>query len=126
MGDLPGQQAHPDLGPVHHVSFTDPRVHHPVYTRVSCFLNAKRSGELMRWSSVVSRGSNESLENFIIGLLVNLVFVVDTVLIFFKAYVDGDGKLVVFRSTIARRYLTSWFVVDVLACFPSDVILYAT
>lgn len=75
---------------------------------------------------VVSKGSNQTVESFVIGLIINVIFIVDTVLIFFKAYVDGDGKLVVFRSTIARKYLTSWFVVDVLACFPSDVILFAT
>jgi voltage-gated potassium channel len=49
------------------------------------------------------------------------VFAVDLIVNFF-APVMVDGQLVTDRKTIARRYLKGWFVLDVIATVPWDLI----
>ena len=46
----------------------------------------------------------------------------DIALNFFTAYYNLDGFLTVDKALIRRRYLKSWFTVDVLACFPATEI----
>ncbi|MES1915467.1 MAG: hypothetical protein MHM6MM_007405, partial [Cercozoa sp. M6MM] len=51
-------------------------------------------------------------------LPVDALFLTDMVLTFFLAYELPDGSLCTSHWAIAKRYLTSWFVVDLLASFP--------
>ena len=61
---------------------------------------------------------------FIVGTVVNLLFLVDVGLNFFRAYYDRYGRLVVNRSKIAWRYFKGYFIVDFVACLPVDLILF--
>ena len=59
----------------------------------------------------------------LINHIVDGCFFVDIIIIFMSAYSDEDFKIVEDRKVIAKRYLTGWFAVDLLAIFPFDIIL---
>lgn len=54
--------------------------------------------------------------------IVNISFIVDTVLHFFLA-VETEAGLLTDRKEIARRYVKSWFFLDLLTCFPYTTVL---
>lgn len=54
--------------------------------------------------------------------IVNISFVADTVLHFFTA-VETESALLTDRKEIARRYLKSWFLLDLLTCVPYTTLL---
>lgn len=57
--------------------------------------------------------------------LVNLIFMVDTFLAFFRAYYDKSGRLVYSLKTIRKNYIRSgWFFINVLASLPTSSIIY--
>mmetsp|Transcript_10143 Transcript_10143/g.28690 ORF Transcript_10143/g.28690 Transcript_10143/m.28690 type:complete len:720 (-) Transcript_10143:98-2257(-) len=58
---------------------------------------------------------------FLFGTFINIVFILDVILNFFRAYYDDRGRMVFNRHKIMRHYLYGWFVVDLLACFPVDM-----
>lgn len=61
---------------------------------------------------------------FIIDLVVDLSFVFDLILNFFAYYENPRTKVVIAnRSKIQKRYLKSWFGLDVLAILPFGAIL---
>ena len=61
---------------------------------------------------------------FIIDLVVDLSFVFDLILNFFAYYEHPRTKVVIAnRSKIQKRYLKSWFGLDVLAILPFGAIL---
>lgn len=56
--------------------------------------------------------------------IVNGFFAVDIVLTFFVAYLDRTTYLLVDEpKLIAKRYLTSWFVLDLVSTIPSEIML---
>ncbi|KAG6505943.1 hypothetical protein ZIOFF_031256 [Zingiber officinale] len=56
--------------------------------------------------------------------VVNGFFAVDIVLTFFVAYLDRTTYLLVDDpKLIAKKYLTSWFVLDLLSTIPSEIML---
>ena len=63
---------------------------------------------------------------FFINLVVNLIFILDIVAQFFLPYRDysegSTGELVRSHKKIARHYLGSWFVIDVVTVLPFDLI----
>ena len=49
----------------------------------------------------------------------------DSILWFFRAYKDKNGRTIFSLRSIARRYVTSgWFFVNLLACTPTVLIVY--
>lgn len=54
--------------------------------------------------------------------IVNISFVVDTALHFFTA-MEMESALLTDRKEIARRYLKSWFLLDLLTCLPYTTLL---
>ena len=58
----------------------------------------------------------------LIDSVVDLAFLADIVLNFFFAYHDEEFNLIDDRRTIARRYLRSWFIIDVLSVVPVSLI----
>lgn len=62
-------------------------------------------------------------------LLFNTFFVLDIVLQFFTSYKHDKGpnagRLETSHAKVVRAYLSRWFLVDVLASFPIDIILAA-
>mmetsp|Transcript_28467 Transcript_28467/g.45875 ORF Transcript_28467/g.45875 Transcript_28467/m.45875 type:complete len:784 (+) Transcript_28467:377-2728(+) len=57
---------------------------------------------------------------FLFGTILNVFFIADTTMNFFRAYFTEMGRLVFDRRKIVRHYLFGWFWVDCLACFPCD------
>ena len=60
---------------------------------------------------------------FILSILIDGAFVFDIVLSFRTAYLDEWGNLVVSASKIRRNYLQGWFVLDLAASVPVDLVL---
>ncbi|CAK9005762.1 Potassium voltage-gated channel subfamily H member 1 (Ether-a-go-go potassium channel 1) (EAG channel 1) (EAG1) (r-eag) (Voltage-gated potassium channel subunit Kv10.1), partial [Durusdinium trenchii] len=54
---------------------------------------------------------------------INLCFITDTVLNFFRASFDKRGRIVIDRKRIAIMYLRGWFTIDVISCIPVDPLL---
>ena len=60
------------------------------------------------------------------NMLLNMIYVTDTFMHFFRAYYDDDGKLVYNLRTIQRNYFFSaQFWLNLLACFPAQAIIYS-
>lgn len=59
-----------------------------------------------------------------INTFIDMSFGVDIVLTFFSAYLDTTKHIMVTdKRIIAKRYITSWFFIDVISIFPFDYIL---
>eukprot|EP00584_Thalassiosira_punctigera_P010985 CAMPEP_0172545316 /NCGR_PEP_ID=MMETSP1067-20121228/15255_1 /TAXON_ID=265564 ORGANISM="Thalassiosira punctigera, Strain Tpunct2005C2" /NCGR_SAMPLE_ID=MMETSP1067 /ASSEMBLY_ACC=CAM_ASM_000444 /LENGTH=538 /DNA_ID=CAMNT_0013332031 /DNA_START=233 /DNA_END=1850 /DNA_ORIENTATION=- len=65
-------------------------------------------------------------QGFLIFICItNSMFVVDTVLAFFRAYRDKNGLIVYSLKTIGRRYISSgWFFINLLASLPASMLIY--
>lgn len=58
-----------------------------------------------------------------INYFVDFSFLIDIVLTFFSAQVDiVNQEIITDKNRIAKKYLTSWFIVDVLSITPFDLI----
>ncbi|GFR51910.1 hypothetical protein Agub_g14394, partial [Astrephomene gubernaculifera] len=62
----------------------------------------------------------------IVELAVDLVFAADIYLNFRTAYYDSKGHLVTARWRIARHYLQTWFLLDLICVIPYDLITAGT
>ena len=60
----------------------------------------------------------DTVDYSFIDILVDIVFVADLILTFLTAYRDEHNALVKDRWRIARRYLRSWFIFDLISSFP--------
>ncbi|CAM9342701.1 unnamed protein product, partial [Hapterophycus canaliculatus] len=65
----------------------------------------------------ISFGQDASGAMLVFDHIVDVLFGVDILVTFNAAYYEED-VLVYRRATIAKRYLTTWFVPDVLATMP--------
>lgn len=54
--------------------------------------------------------------------IANVSFIIDTVLHFFTA-VETESGLVTDHAVILRRYLSSWFIIDLVTCLPYTTLL---
>ncbi|KAL7119567.1 hypothetical protein ACP275_02G070600 [Erythranthe tilingii] len=69
--------------------------------------------------------SNPSTPLFIADNIVDLFFAVDIVLTFFVAYIDSTTQLLIHDSRkIAKRYLSTWFIMDVASTIPFETIAF--
>ena len=68
----------------------------------------------------------DSLAFIIANSIVDFVFLIDLVLNFFFAYYDDEFWLVDDRKKIARSYLRSWFIVDLVAILPVSLLFNLT
>ena len=50
--------------------------------------------------------------------VIDIVFLLDIIIIFFSAYYDEDFRTIDDRKTIAKTYIWSWFFLDVFAIIP--------
>ena len=50
------------------------------------------------------------------------LFILDIMFNFFTAYYDKFGRLVASRAKIKSNYLRTWFIIDVLASFPFELL----
>ena len=60
---------------------------------------------------------------FVLNRLIDIVFIMDMVIIMMTAFKDGR-KLVSDRKRIACRYLRGWFIFDLAASVPIDLIMW--
>lgn len=59
----------------------------------------------------------------IVDNIVNTLFLVDIIITFFVAYIDKSSCLLVdVPSKIATRYLSSWFILDMVSVIPYELI----
>lgn len=54
----------------------------------------------------------------------DVLFIVDLVLNFFTGWVTKEGAVIMDHQVIVRKYLTSWFVIDLLSSIPFDLIIF--
>ena len=57
--------------------------------------------------------------------ILNACFAADIVVNFFSAYFDNDLNLVTSRKKIIKSYLLGWFLIDLAAIIPFDLLLDA-
>ena len=61
---------------------------------------------------------------FILDMFVDVYFIVDIYLSFKTAYVTDDGDLQYSPGMIAKHYVHTWFIIDVLGCLPVNYISF--
>jgi len=61
---------------------------------------------------------------FGMNILIDFFFICDIVVTFITGFVDENDALIMKPWPIATAYLKSWFVMDVIASIPMDLILY--
>jgi len=61
-------------------------------------------------------------EWFFLDLMIDILFFIDVIVNMTSAYYDNEGRLVTSRYMIMVNYLTSWMIIDVLACIPFNMI----
>ena len=62
---------------------------------------------------------------FVIDYILLGAFVLDVFFTLNTAYHDSEGKLIASRKKIFMNYLKGWLIIDLIACFPFDLIEYA-
>ena len=55
---------------------------------------------------------------FLFGIFIDISFIIDVFLGFYTAYFDLSDELIIDSKVIVKRYLTSWFVLDVITALP--------
>lgn len=62
----------------------------------------------------------------IIGAFIDFCLIIDIVIAFRTAYIDKFDRLRIIHDPvlIAKRYLKSWFIVDLLSCLPLSYLIY--
>ncbi|KAI0980017.1 hypothetical protein GJ496_005538 [Pomphorhynchus laevis] len=59
----------------------------------------------------------------VIDIIVDITFIIDIFINFRTTFVNSNDELVVKPSKIALHYLKGWFIIDLIAAIPFDVIL---
>jgi hypothetical protein len=58
--------------------------------------------------------------------VIDSLFLIDIILSFISAYYTDEYELIEDRWVIARNYIFTWFIIDVLAIIPFELIFSAT
>ena len=61
-----------------------------------------------------------------VNICIDILFGIDILVIFNTAFYDEDFKIVSDRKSIAKKYIRSWFFIDLLAILPFDIIFKAS
>ncbi|XP_076328225.1 voltage-gated inwardly rectifying potassium channel KCNH2-like isoform X2 [Tachypleus tridentatus] len=62
----------------------------------------------------------------IIDLLVDVMFIIDILINFRTTYVNSNEEVVSLPGRIAVHYLRGWFIIDVVAAIPFDLLLFGS
>lgn len=73
-----------------------------------------------------SRKNRQSDALEIVDLIVDIMFIIDIVINFRTTYVNENDEVVSHPGKIALHYFKGWFVIDVVAAIPFDLLLYNT
>lgn len=76
----------------------------------------------MPYSLVFDEGDKFDIKE-LIEYIINFLFVVDLVLMFFSAYYDDNGVIVYSYKTIAMSYLKGFLLIDLVTCFPFNLVI---
>jgi len=68
----------------------------------------------------------DPLEWMIINYTIDICFLIDIIIIFNSAFYDGEFIVVEDRKIIAKEYLRGWFLIDLLAIIPFDLLMTTT
>lgn len=60
---------------------------------------------------------------YLLNLILDFIFLIDIAVVFFSAFYDEDFKIVDDFKIIATNYLRGWFVTDIIAIIPFDLIV---
>jgi len=58
--------------------------------------------------------------------IIDILFLIDIIIIMNSVYYDNDYNLVDDRKMIALTYLKGWFLIDIMAILPFDMIISAS
>lgn len=58
----------------------------------------------------------------VINYTIDILFLIDIFVNFNTAIYDDDMEVIEDRGTIARNYLSGWFIIDLVAILPLDLI----
>lgn len=71
-----------------------------------------------------SRGSRiRYTRSFLVFLLVDVTFIIDIIINFRTTFVNSNDEVVSHPGKIAVHYLKGWFVIDLVAAIPFDLLL---
>ena len=54
---------------------------------------------------------------------IDMLFFIDIIVIFNTVFYDLEMEMITCRKAIAKNYVSGWFLVDLLAIVPFDIIL---
>jgi hypothetical protein len=63
--------------------------------------------------------TEETTANHVVEWIVDIFFWFDLIMNFFSSYEEPNGTVVTDHKKIAKAYLTSWFLLDIIACTPT-------
>lgn len=98
----------------------DPRSPRMLSWKNWMFVNIMYAVLVVPWR--ISFGSDVGPISLTFNVIVNVSFVIDTVLHFFTA-IPTESGLMTDRKVIIRRYLSTWFVLDLITCLPLTTLL---
>lgn len=73
-----------------------------------------------------SSSSSFSLTLFVIDVLVDIMFVIDILINFRTTYVNRNDEVVSHPKRIAAHYIKGWFIIDLVAAIPFDLLFFRT
>ena len=57
------------------------------------------------------------------GYVVDIIFIIDVILTANTAFIDTNGEENFNKNDIRKNYFKLWFWIDVIACFPLEIII---
>ena len=57
------------------------------------------------------------------AIVIDIIFLIDIFVVFFSAFYDEDFKIVDDLSVISSYYLRGWFIIDLTAIIPFDIMI---
>ena len=61
---------------------------------------------------------------FFIDMFTDIVFVIDIFLNFFFVEEDVNGEMIVNQKELAKKYIKSWLMIDIVASIPVSIIIF--
>lgn len=66
----------------------------------------------------------DTISSLFIKTLVDIIFIIEIILNFFTSYVNENENVVCTFKKIAKRYISTWFIFDLLTAIPINFIIY--
>jgi len=69
----------------------------------------------------VKPGEEETMDYLVINYFIDFLFFIDILVIFNTGFFDEYLRVIENRKEIAKKYLTGWFIIDIIAIVPFDL-----